>query len=237
MSVRNRQKKPKDSAKTRLKDYAERVAEGERVASGVAPLARRNVLLSGANRSSPNLHILASALRYVPKGREIFIGSILRAARNGDTDAHAWMKTFESLLPSEQKVVDFDDICEACGVAPDRIMAIAVSTQMKVGNDIAEFTAAVFHPKVVHQTAKSAMRIGGDFAQIAQKDREMMLQHGKFIAGPKGINVNMHATAVAQAAAAAAQSEPSVPTFSESVLGAQRTQIAIQRVIAADDTP
>lgn len=236
-SVRGRVNNKKKLAEQKLRERVERVAEGEKLTTGLAQIKQRDVIISGSGRSTPNYHILATAFRYVPQGRATFIGCILRAARNGDSDALAWMTVFESLHETEQNSVDLDNVCASCGVAPDKMMAIAVSTQMKLGNDIAEFVAAVFHPKIVRQTAKSAVRIGGEHAAIAQRDRELMLQHGRFIAAPKGINVNVSADARAQAAAAAAaaQEAPGVPIFSESVLGAQRAHISVQRAIEAGD--
>lgn len=223
--MRNFNRSRKNVARARLAQIAESVAAGDPV-HAETPATRRQVLVGGLQRSTPNHHLLATTLRYVPKGRDTFLGCVLRAARNEDPDAKAFMRVFEQLHLSEQQVVDFDDVCEACGVTPDRLMAIAVSTMMKMGNDTADFVSAVFHPKIVHQTAKSAMRIGGEHAAIAQRDREMMLQHSKFIQGPKGVSVSV--TAAAQAAAAA-QSAPSVPTFADSVLGAQQTHFSVQR--------
>ncbi len=234
MSVRTRGTDHKQGIKDSLRQIAERVAT-EGVVSATNPSGhtrgRLAMLAQGKQRSNPNHHLLATALRFVPKGRETFVGCILRAARNGDTEAETWMRVFDELLPSQQTTVDFDDVCEACGVTPDHLMAIAVSTMMKMGSDTAEFVSAVFHPKIVHQTAKSAMRIGGENASVAQRDRELMLQHAKFIAGPKGVNVNVSAQANA---AAAAQAQPSVPTFAESVMGAQQAHIGVHRKIAAN---
>lgn len=230
-SARNRPVS-KRAVSERVQQIAEQLAAGKPIAATPSNmvLGRRSVLAKGQQRSRPNHHLLAQALRYVPNGRDTFVGSILRAARNGDTDAQAWMTVYEHLLEAERQDVDFDDICEACGVTPDRLMAIVVSTVMRAGSDIADFVSAVYHPEIVRQTARSAMRIGGQFANVAQKDREMFLQHMKFIEGPRGVSVNVNATAEAKALSAA-QTAPSVPTFAQSVLGAQRSHSAVQRAV------
>lgn len=235
-SVRSHGNRPENLAKEKLRVIAEQFAETGQLPK-VSPrykhaIGRRNVLLSGRNRSTTNHHLLATNLRLIPKGRERFLGSILRAARNGDNHASAWMRVFDTLLPSEQQVVDFDDICEACGVTPDQLMAIAVSTMMKMAADAAEFVASASHTEVVAQTVKSAKRISGDYANVSQRDREILLEHAKFIAGPKGVNVNVNAAAQA---ISAAQNAPSVPTFADSVLGAQQAHLGVQRAIAAAD--
>lgn len=233
-SVRARGKDRAVAAKAALALTAERVASGDLpVPAGNRSFQQQEMranLVNGKTRSVPNHHLLGTALRFVPDGRNIFAGCVLRAARNGDTDAKAWWTVYNDLLPSHQARIDFDDVCEVAGVTPDRMMAIVVSTMMKMGADTAEFVSAVFHPKIVHQTARSAMRIGGEYADVAQRDRELMLQHGKFIAGPKGVNVNVSASANA---AAAAQNAPSVPSFASTVLGAQEIQRGVQKQLEA----
>lgn len=188
----------------------------------------RRALASGKlSTLDPTQHIVAETIRFLPGGRNEFLALVQRAYRNHDADAKAWWETFMDLLPADQKHVDLDLICEASGVAPDRLMAIVVSTAMRAGADAAELVAATSYPRLIRQTNRSAMRIGGQYASIAQKDREFMLQHHKFIAAPKGGSVFVTANANANAAAAA-QSQPSVPTFSESLDGAMNAHKAIQ---------
>lgn len=168
-------------------------------------------------------------LRYVPKGRQTVVDLVQRASRNGDTAAQRWWIVWSDLREIDQKRVDLDAICELSSVTPDEFMAIVISTAMRLGIDAADLTAAVMHPRIVAQTAKSAMRIGGTFAEIAQKDRQWMLENRKFIAGPRGTVVNVNANAQA---AAAAQSQPSVPTFLESIGAAASAQRAVQKAIS-----
>ncbi len=158
---------------------------------------------------------------------------IQRAARNQDPDALAWWKVYQDLLPTQQKAVELDDVCEASGVTPDRLMAVVVSTAMRFGADVADFTASAMLPNLVARTGKSAMRIGGKYASVAQKDREFLFKHHKFIPVPKGTSVHVTAQAAAQAGA---QSQPSVPTFSESLMGAIEGHKVVQgEMIEAHD--
>jgi hypothetical protein len=170
-------------------------------------------------------------MRLVPGGRETCLAYIQRASRNHDPDAAAFWNVFMDLLPIDQDRVDLDDVCEAAGVAPDRIMAVVVSTAMRAGADLADVIAAATYPTTVYQTIKSAHRIGGQFATIAQKDRELVLQHHKFIPTPGRGAIVVNANSNAQAAAAA-QSQPSVPSFSDSLTSAISAHRAIQGELA-----
>lgn len=225
-------------------DQKERANEAARASAAGEPLTlqqarMRTALARGETSSlSPHEHVLANVIRFVPGGRNTVIGLVQRAMRNNDPDATAWWNVYCDLLPTDQRHVDLDVVCEAAGIAPDRLMAVVVSTAMRAGADAAELVAATTLPTLIHQTAKSAKRIGGEYASIAQKDREFLLQHHKFIPTPKsgGIFVNANANAQAQAAAASAQSQPSVPTFSESLTGAVDAQRAIQGELVSADS-
>lgn len=212
-------------AKDGLERVAERIQKGA-LSLAPADVARRRVLSSGRATSQPNL-TLSMLLRFVPGGRKMVIDLIQHAALNGDLSAGRWWTVWSDLRLSEQDRVDLNAICEVSSVPPKEFMAIAISTAMELGTDVADLTAAVLHPRVVKQTFKSAMRIGGEYADVAQRDREMVLQHGKFIAPPKGTTVTVNASA--QAAAAAAAAQPSVPTFMESIRAAQTAHKAVQK--------
>lgn len=221
------------SPAVRAKEAVQALAVTDVPASDVRRRRLLDRLATGETNGTTNHHQIATILRFTSGGRATFIGHLERAMRNGDPDARAWWMVYGELLPSQQQRCDLDDVCEAAGVPPDRIMAIAVSSAMRVGADAADYVAAVMHPKIVHQTAKSAMRIGGSHAAIAQKDREMMLQHSKFLP-VKGVGTSVTVNNTAQAAAhAAAASQPSVPTFAESLRGPMSAQREVQRQIAA----
>ena len=184
-------------------------------------VSRRRALANGAFKSVGGEHqMIAHVTRFIPKGRLYVLSTIERAYRNGDPDAALWWNTYMDLMPVDRDKVDLDAVCEAAGVAPDRLMGIVVSTAMRMGADMADLVAAASQPQVVQKTVESALRISGKHAAIAQKDREFLFQHHKFIPVARGGSVFVSNTANAQAAAAAAQNQPSVPTFRESLQGA-----------------
>lgn len=194
----------------------------------------REALSKDETNGTHNLHVLHQALRYIPGGRQTFLELVHRASLNGDGHALSWWKVFTDLLPAQQARVDLDTVCEASGVPPDLVMGIAVSTAMRLGQDVADLVASTTLPALVGRTMESAMRIDGEHADIAYRDRMAMLQHHKFVPLPRGTSVHVHASATAKAAAAAA-SQPSVPTFSESLDGANEANRDIQRQLMAGE--
>jgi hypothetical protein len=190
----------------------------------------RDVLADGL--SVPEQHQSSSnMLRFVPKGRDRYLAHVLRAARDGNVAARRWWLVYSELSEAQQLRVDLDAIAVAAGTTPKEMMLIVIGAAMDLGHDVAEWTAASMHPEIVSQTAKSALRISGEYVNTAQKDREWMLQHNKFIPDQRGPRVVVNASAQA---AAAAQTQPSVPTFAESVSGASAAQADAQRLIEAE---
>jgi len=215
-SVLSREKKPAYQAQQALARIAKtrkRHRDVDATAKKQA-IQNRDNLAAGLTNSMVNHHILAQALRFVPGGRDTFTGLVHRAMLNGDPSAKAWWTIYADLPLQHQARIDFDDVCGVAGVSPDMLMGVVVSTAMRVGNDTADLVAATMHPSIVHRTTKSAMRIGGEYASIAQKDREMLFQHHNFIPIPRGVVISNNVSANAAAAAA---NQPSVPTFAESL--------------------
>lgn len=163
----------------------------------------------------PNVSSLSIATRYLPGGRERFVEYVQFAALNDHEIAKQWIFVYDDLLPSERRVVSFDDVCAASGVKPSDLMALVVSTAMEYGIDVGNLVAAAGHPEVVGKAVESALRIAGKGASIGLRDREMLFQHHNFVpTGSKGpiVQVNQHASANAQAAAIA-DADPSMPSF------------------------
>lgn len=163
-------------------------------------------------------------LRFVPRGRETVLDLIQRCARNGEVPAQRWLAVYQDLREIDRKRADLDAICEVASVRPDEFMAMVISTAMRLGSDAADLTAAVMHPRIVAQTAKSAMRIGGENAEIAQKDRQWILENRGFIMPKAGSMVTVNAVA-------AAQSAPSVPSFLDSIGSAAQVHRSVQKAI------
>ena len=218
-------------AKRALAEIVSRATPDGSPPAGIAKM--REDLANGKLLSPRQHHVLARMIRFLPGGRETFIGLLRRAARNGDRDAVSWCLVYDELKPHLQKKVDLDDLSEASGVQPDALLGIVVSTGVRMGTDVSVLVAQSYAPQVVDALGRSALRTTGEDAKIAQRDREMLLQHTKFLPLPHGAAVHVHANANAQAAAAAA-AQPSVPTFAESLEGATQAHRDIQRQIASD---
>lgn len=151
----------------------------------------------------PGVQSLAIATRYIDGGRGRFIDYVQMAVLNRIECAEKWWHVYAELSPNERAIVSFDDVCAASGVRPAELMANVVAVSMEYGHDVGELVAASMHPAIVHQAVKSAKRIGGDYAHIAVKDREMLFQHQKFVPIPKTAIVHVNATANANGLAAA----------------------------------
>lgn len=209
-------------------DLAAVVAAQEPDRSLTIEQARNRKALADGLTVSSEMQPLAQAIRFMPGGRDAFLGFIRRAYQNGDPDALKFWVVYSDLRPQTQKKIDLDAVCEASGVKPDTIMAVVVSTAMRFGADVADLVASATLPAVVRQTAKSALRIGGKHAKIGQRDREMLFEHHRFIP-TKGASVTVNATANASSqAAAAAAAHPSVPSFMESLNGSVSAREQVQ---------
>lgn len=192
----------------------------------------------GASRlpTVASINYLSMAVRHLPGGRTAFLELIQGAVLDGDAAANAWLKVFSELSPYEQGRVSLDDVCAASGIGPAALLRAVVTAAVEHGDDVGNMIAAINHPKVVHQAAKSAMRIGGRYADIALKDRTALLQHHGFLPAPKGhttaVTVNANTSASANAAAAAS-ANPSVPSFRDDMRALQGVKEAVQAELAA----
>lgn len=195
----------------------------QRVANGFGPLPKDLPTI-------PGVQSLAIATRYIDGGRQRFIEFLQMGMLNQLPNCVKWWAVYADLLSSERSRVSYDDVCAAAGVRPSELMAEIVSTAMEYGTDVGNLVAAALHPAIVHQAGKSAKRIGGEFAEIAMKDRHALLQARGFLPVPKGASIHVHANASANAqAAAAAQADPSVPSFSDSMTALTAPRQAVQR--------
>lgn len=177
----------------------------------------------------PGVHALSMAMRYLEGGRKRFVEYVQMAMLNGHSEAEAWIMVYADLTPAERMKCSFDDVCAACGVKPSILVGIVVSTAVEYGTDVANLIAAVAHPLIVKTAIKSAARIDGEWAEVAFKDRVLLLQAAKFAPVPKGTAVHVHANASASSMAAAAlASEPSLPGFADDMraVGQGRTPAA-----------
>lgn len=182
------------------------------------------------------MHALSLAIRYIDGGRQRFIEFVQMAMQNGNPHAESFLVVFADLTPGDRMKVSFDDVCAAAGVRPADLMSAVVACAMEYGTDVGNLVAAAMHPTIVHQSAKSAKRIGGQFAEISFKDRLLMLQAQKFAPVPKSASVHVHANANANAqAAAAAAAEPSVPAFASDLAALTDAKRTVQRQLTEGD--
>lgn len=153
----------------------------------------------------PHMEIVSVHCRYhIDGGRDAFVRYVQYALLRESAPARAWWAIYDALSEDERAVVNFDDICLAAQIDVQAFMRDVVAAATAFGHDAAALIAASHHATVVHQTAKSAKRIGGEHAEVAQRDRRMLLDHAGFTPQKQGtvVNVNAHATAQAGAAAA-----------------------------------
>jgi hypothetical protein len=162
----------------------------------------------------PGIHALSMTVRYMPGGREQFLEFVKLAALNRDEHAMAFWAVYADLLPTQRTVCNFDDVCFAAGVKPADLMRGVVGHGMEASVDMGNLVAAALQPDVIAAMGKSALRIDGDHAEIAARDRTQFLQGRGFLPLPKGASTHVHVNANATAAAASA-AEPSVPRFAD----------------------
>lgn len=186
------------------------------------------------------MNALAHATRFLPGGRAEFLEGVSRAMLEQLPAATNWWMVYAKLLPSHRLTVSFDDVCIAAGVRPSQLMAEVISCTMEFGQDVGQLTSAAMHPVLVHQLAKSAKRIGGEYADIAQKDRHAFLQARGFLPVPRNVSVAVHANANASAqstaqsaAVAASAADPSVPSFAATMEALRGVRGSVQKQIEA----
>lgn len=168
--------------------------------------------------SLPGINALSMAIRYLPGGRKAFLEYVKLAVMNGDEHAAAWWAVYADLPKTQRERASFDDVCAGSGVKPSTLLAAVVGHGIEASTDMGNLIAAALHPAVIQAAGKSALRIGGEHAEIALKDRTQLLQARGFLPAPRGtsININAHANANAQAASAAS-ADPSMPRFADDI--------------------
>jgi hypothetical protein len=177
------------------------------------------------------------AIRYIPGGRKVFLEHVKYAVLNNDPSAMAFWAVYSNLAGRGQRFCNFDDVCVAAGLQPDVLMSAIIGHSMRMKADVSDLVQATLQPQVIQAWGKSAVRISGAHAEIAQKDRTMFLQSAGLVAVPKGASIHLHANATANSqAASAAAAHPSVPSFLDDVDLENTTQRAIDgQTIPSDE--
>ena len=175
---------------------------------------------------------MSRAVSQVPGGRPVVFGLIQLGMLDGLPNCQAWWEVYAQLLPAQRLDVAYEDICAAAGVQPKYLMAEVITVAMENGDNVSTLVAELAKPVIVTQLTKSAKRIGGAYADVAQKDRHAFLQARGFLPAPKNAvtTVQVHASATAAAAAAAtAQADPSVPSFAASMEAMRTVRTGVQQ--------
>jgi hypothetical protein len=176
---------------------------------------------------------ITMATRYIEGGRATVLGYIQLAAMNGNDSAMLWWHAYEGLSKYEQSVVSYDDVCAASGISPKLILMAIAGAGFDANCDIANLLASHLHPRVVEASGKEAITPRGI------EDRKLLMQHQGFIPVPKGTTINISSSAHSQAIAAAhaaATSDPSVPSFLNSIEDLGDVNRAVQGEIVEAQT-
>lgn len=178
----------------------------------------------------PEINPLEFTIRYLPGGKTMFLQYVKLAFQNGDPVATAWWRVFCELHPSEQKHVNYGDICAGAGVKVSALLAAVVGHAVEASKDAGNLIAAAFHPAVIAAMGKSGLRLD---SETGAEDRKLFLQGQQFLPVPKGASIHLHANASANSQAAAASSaEPSVPKFAADIASLAQSQSNVQRQLA-----
>lgn len=183
----------------------------------------------------PGKGAVEQACRALHGKRDAVLEFIVFGLNNQESVFQKFWSVWGVLTKSDRLIVSLDDVCAAAGLMPSEFMSSLVKVAMQHNADISELTAASFEPRIIRQMAKSALRIGGEYVEVAQRDRMAMMQQKRHIPIPRNaaVQVNVKATANA-AAAAAATNEPSVPDFLDDMESLQASKDTIQRALIGD---
>lgn len=157
---------------------------------------------------------------------------VATAVADANPVAQKFYAEYQALPYGVRSNLPIEHICIACGISVSDLTGAVVATAMRQGHDASELTAKTLLPTVVHQLGRSAQRIGGEYADVAQKDRTLFLQSQKFAPSPQGARTTIAVQANASAKAAAAATAPSVPSFLEDMRTAVQSKETVQGALS-----
>jgi hypothetical protein len=103
-------------------------------------------------------------MRGVPRISHLFnyaeggVATVIAALRLcDDPDAQKFLDKFDSLSETDKGYVGVEEISVAAGVAPKRLLELAVSSLVEDSRSAGAIIAASFHPKVIRATAEGAL--------------------------------------------------------------------------------
>lgn len=172
--------------------------------------------------------------RRLDGGRKEFFRLVALAAAHGDDACRKFLLIFSELPAREQGRCNIDEVCMAAGVSPLALLTTAAAIGYQADVEISGLFRAIAHPEVVRRTIESAKRIDGDFASVAQKDREWLHQSAGFIPVPRNNVINIGVNASASASAESAPQGSSVPSFLVDVQATEGPRATVQRQLIGD---
>jgi hypothetical protein len=161
----------------------------------------------------------------------------LEYARGSDhTGVQSLIEKFDQLSRSDRRALTLTDLCVACDLKFYTLLGEVASQAYKYNADVSSLLAAVWQPKVVAATIKSATTfLGPD----GVKDRQMLHTHANFLPVPKSSSTifrfqqqinNTHEAGDGEASA--------LPTFSSDIIAfnaAQRGKLLPAAVAEAEE--
>lgn len=96
-----------------------------------------------------------------------------------DADSGKFLDVWDRISASDLEFVSVEEVCVAAGVAPKRLLEIAVSSLVEDGMNAGKIIAATYHPRVIRATAQCA-----ELFPDNQSDRRLFLQGTGFLPAP-----------------------------------------------------
>lgn len=115
------------------------------------------------------------------------VKACIEALRSDDSpDAATFIEKWDSLTPSDQKLLSIEEICIAASLTPRRLVEVVTGALMSQGDFAAKIIVASSKPDIIKRMAKEAK------TALGEKDRENFLR-GKdvdWFVPTKGITID-----------------------------------------------
>ena len=138
---------------------------------------------SGAYR---RLGLTPAQMQGVPRISHLFaqaeggLYTVLAALRLcDDEDAGKFLELWDRTSSSDLQFVSVEEVCVAAGVAPKRLLELAVSALVEDSRSAGAIIAASYHPRVIRATAENAIRWPDN-----QSDRKLFLSGTGYLPQP-----------------------------------------------------
>lgn len=145
------------------------------------------------------LHLTPVQMQGVPRISHLFaqaeggLYTVLAALRLcDDEEAGKFLNLWDRTSPSDLQFVSVEEVCVAAGVAPKRLLELAVSALVEDSRSAGQIIAASYHPRVIRATAEAAIKWADN-----QSDRKLFLSGTGYLPQPanrahSGVFVNIN---------------------------------------------